>query len=175
MPKVISNVRGRAIEEARRELIDHGYTALTIRGIARKLGIGTGTIYNYFPSKEYLAASVMLEDWQELTKEFGAGHAGLPTEAVIADLFALVRTFTLRYDPAWREYEQGGGSRSAVHRYHGMLAGQFTGIIREALPAGSEEREPYLAGFLAELIIRFGADPAMSYEMISPAVHKLLS
>ena len=76
MPKIIENIRERAIEEARGELLRSGYAALTIRGIAAKLGIGLGTFYNYFPSKEYLAAAVMLEDWQELTGEFETGLAG---------------------------------------------------------------------------------------------------
>ena len=175
MPKLIDNVRGRAIEEARSELISRGYAALTIRGIAQKLGIGVGTIYNYFPSKEYLAAGVMLEDWQELMKDFEALHTGQPAETVIADLFSLVQTFTRRYDPAWREYEQHGGSRSMVRQYHGMLAEQFTGYIRQALPSGQQEREPRLARFLAEITIRFGSDVSMTYEVISDAVHKLLS
>ena len=106
MPKVIDNIRGRAISEAREILIREGYAALTIREIARRLGIGLGTIYNYFPSKEYLAAGVMLEDWQELTKDFAELHAGHPAEQVVEDLFSLIQTFTRRYDPAWREYEQ---------------------------------------------------------------------
>ena len=175
MPKLIENIRERAISEAREILIRDGYAALTIRGIARSLGIGIGTIYNYFSSKEYLAAGVMLEDWQELTKDFEALHAGQPAGSVVADLFSLVRTFTRRYDPAWLEYEQSGGSRSMVHQYHGMLAEQFAGYIRQALPSGQQEREPYLALFLAEITIRFGSDLSISYEMISPAVQKLLS
>ena len=102
-------------------------------------------------------------------------HAGQPAESVIADLFALIQTFTRRYDPAWREYEQQGGSRSMIRQYHGMLAEQFSGYIKNALPAGQQEREPYLARFLAELTIRFGSDVSMTYGMISPAVQKLLS
>ncbi len=175
MPKVIDNIRGRAISEAREILIREGYAALTIREIARRLGIGLGTIYNYFPSKEYLAAGVMLEDWQELTKDFAELHAGHPAEQVVEDLFSLIQTFTRRYDPAWREYEQKGGSRSMVLQYHGMLAEQFAGYIRKALPSGQQEREPYLARFLAEITIRFGSDVSMTYGMIRPAVQKLLS
>ena len=175
MPKVINNIRGRALSEAREILVRDGYAALTIRGIANRLGIGVGTIYNYFPSKEYLAAGVMLEDWQELTKDFDVHHAGQPAGSVIADLFSLVRTFTRRYDPAWLEYEQNGGSRSMVSQYHGMLAEQFAGYIRQAVPSGQQEREPYLARFLAEITIRFGSDLSIPYEMILPAVQKLLS
>ena len=175
MPKLIYNVRGRAIAEARKILTCDGYAALTIRRIAQNLEIGVGTIYNYFPSKEFLAANVMLEDWQELTRDFEELYAGQPAEKVAAELFALVRIFSRRYDPAWREYEQHGGSRTMVHQYHGMLAEQFTGYIRNALSEKQREREPYLAEFLAELVIRFGSDASIDYKMISPAVHKLLS
>ena len=62
-----------------------------------------------------------------------------------------------------------------IRQYHGMLAEQFSGYIKNALPAGQQEREPYLARFLAELTIRFGSDVSMTYGMISPAVQKLLS
>ena len=174
MPKLIDNVRGRAIEEARKVLIEEGYAALTIRGIAQKLEIGTGTIYNYFPSKEYLAAGVMLEDWQKLTKEFESVHTGAPVEAIIADLFRMVHTFTLRYTPAWREYEQHGSTRGMIVQYHGILIEQFAGYIRGAIPAERQEKEPWLTGFLAETILRFGTDVSFSYEKIEPAVRKLL-
>ena len=93
MPKLIYNVRGRAIAEARKILTCDGYAALTIRRIAQNLEIGVGTIYNYFPSKEFLAANVMLEDWQELTRDFEELYAGQPAEKVAAELFALVRIF----------------------------------------------------------------------------------
>ena len=175
MPKVIDNIRERAVDEARKVLMQDGYSALTIRGIAQQLGIGTGTIYNYFPSKEYLAAGVMLEDWQKMIQDFEQKLAGQSAEAVAAELFSLIHTFTLRYDPAWREYEQQGGSRSMIGKYHGALAEQFTGYIREALPSEQQEREPYLAGFLAEILIRFGSDASIEYGMIAPAVRKLLS
>ena len=132
MPKVIDNIRGRAISEAREILIREGYAAL-------------------------------LEDWQELTNDFAELHAGHPAEQVVEDLFSLIQTFTRRYDPAWREYEQKGGSRSMVLQYHGMLAEQFAGYIRKALPSGQQEREPYLARFLAEITIRFGSDVSMTY------------
>ena len=173
MPKLIDNVRGRAIEEARRVLIEEGYAALTIRGIAQKLGIGLGTIYNYFPSKEYLAAGVMLEDWQELTKEFESAHAGAAAETVIEDLFRMVHTFTLCYSPAWREYEQHGSTRSMISRYHSILIGQLAEYIRTALPAEIQEQEPWLTDFLAETVLRFGTDAGFSYEKIAPAIRKL--
>ena len=56
MPKILENIREKAVAEAREELLGEGYRAMTIRRVAEQLGIGVGTLYNYFPSKEYLAA-----------------------------------------------------------------------------------------------------------------------
>ena len=36
-----------------------------MREAARRCGVAVGTLYNYFPSKDALAAAVMLEDWHE--------------------------------------------------------------------------------------------------------------
>ena len=73
MPKILENIREKAVAEAREELLGEGYRAMTIRRVAEQLGIGVGTLYNYFPSKEYLAAAVMLEDWQEEIRVFEQG------------------------------------------------------------------------------------------------------
>lgn len=174
MPKIIENIRERAIEEARNELIRNGYAALTIRGIAAKLSIGLGTFYNYFPSKEYLTAAVMLEDWQQLTGEFEAGLSGQDPETVFFGLFETVRTFSRRYVPTWKEYEQHGSSRTMISQYHGVLVEQLAGYLRTAIPAEQQETEPWLAGFLAELILRFGPDSSVRPETLEDAVRKLL-
>ena len=69
MPRIIENVKERAIIEARKVLEKEGYQALTVRGIADALAIGLGTVYNYFPSKDHLVACVILEDWMSLIRE----------------------------------------------------------------------------------------------------------
>ena len=65
MPKIIENLRQRLIEEARRQVNECGYAAMTIRSVAAGCGVGIGTVYNYFTSKDTLVASFMLEDWQK--------------------------------------------------------------------------------------------------------------
>ncbi len=40
------------------QLIDVGYPALTVRGVARRAGVASGTAYTYFGSKEHLVAEV---------------------------------------------------------------------------------------------------------------------
>ncbi len=68
MPKIIENLRQRLMDEAFEEIKRDGYAAMTIRSVAKAVGVGTGTIYNYFSSKEALVASFMLEEWKEAMK-----------------------------------------------------------------------------------------------------------
>ena len=63
MPKIIINAREEILKEAKRQLLENGYSATTIRSVAKATGIATGTVYNYFPSKDMLLASFMMEDW----------------------------------------------------------------------------------------------------------------
>ena len=174
MPKIIDNVRERAITEAREILLQKGYKDLTIRQITEKLNIAPGTFYNYFPSKEYLAACIMLEDWHELTRNFETEIPGHSPEEVFTGLLGLVRTFTLRYVPAWQEYEKHSSSQAMIHQYHGTLIKQLAGYMYRVIPAEQREKEPWLAETLAELILRFGSDIEIQAETLKPAVQKLL-
>ena len=51
MPKIIENIREKLLEEARRQVMEEGYEAMTIRSVAGACGVGVGTVYNYFSSK----------------------------------------------------------------------------------------------------------------------------
>ena len=57
MPKIVENVRQRILLEAKKQLEETGYGNMTIRSIASGCGIGVGTIYNYFSSKDVIVAS----------------------------------------------------------------------------------------------------------------------
>ena len=91
MPKIIENCREKLLDEARRQINECGYGALTMRGVASACGVGVGTVYNYFPSKDSLIATFMLEDWQAATadmhKAFGSGS---PSEILSAEYDGLV-------------------------------------------------------------------------------------
>ena len=65
MPKIIEGAREKILVNAKRRLFENGYQHLSLREVAKESGIATGTIYNYFANKDYLIASIMLEDWAE--------------------------------------------------------------------------------------------------------------
>ena len=61
-----------------------------------------------------------------------------------------------------------------ISRYHTKLVSGLSAYIKQVLPPEQIEREPFLADFLAEILLRFGSEPDYSYERIEPALNKLL-
>ena len=76
MPKIIEGAREKILANARRRLFEKGYQHLSLREVAKESGIATGTIYNYFANKDYLIASIMLEDWVKTLDNMDAYFAG---------------------------------------------------------------------------------------------------
>ena len=173
MPKVIENVQQRAIAQARELLIREGYTAMTVRRVAAALEIAPATLYNYFPSKGSLAASVMLEDWQRQIETFVSKQGGRSVDETVECLFALVRAFSERYAKSWTQYP-ADDALPIRRRYHGVLVEELAGMIRRSMTSEQDQAEPWLAPFLAELVLRMGSDGGCAWQQLAPAVHKLL-
>jgi AcrR family transcriptional regulator len=64
-----------------------GFEAATTREIAAAAGIATGTLFNYFPTKEAIAVALVEEGMAEAHREFEVASGG---ESVAEDLFALI-------------------------------------------------------------------------------------
>ena len=177
MPRIIENVKERAIIEARKVLEKEGYQALTVRGIADALAIGLGTVYNYFPSKDHLVACVILEDWMSLIREFEAQFKEEDTLITLESLFNLVKTFTDHHRSSFFQYRRkglDGKEDQFTAQYHHVLIRQLSGYIIRTISGEQQEREPYLAEFLAELVLRFGSDGFSTFEIIRLPAGKLL-
>lgn len=109
MPKILENAREKVIAEARRQLVKNGYAGMTIRSVAGACGLGVGTVYNYFESKDMLIASLMLEDWQRALSSMRCGSDGEPM-AVVRNVYAAIRDFSELYSKLFAD-----GSASAAY------------------------------------------------------------
>lgn len=96
MPKIVDH------DEYRRELLQKcfsifcrkGFANVTMRELAAEIGVSTGTLYHYFPSKENIMEQ-MFEYVQETNVyEFISRTAHLPTIAEKLDVFVV----------KWKEY-----------------------------------------------------------------------
>ncbi|MCZ0703072.1 AcrR family transcriptional regulator [Natronobacillus azotifigens] len=65
MPKIIENVEEKIFDSVVQLISQHGYSAISMRMIAKESGIAVGTLYNYYADKEKLTTTVILQSWLE--------------------------------------------------------------------------------------------------------------
>jgi len=60
------DLQGAIKEVAKNQITEHGPAALSLRAIARELGITAPAIYNYFPSRDDLVTSLIVDAYHSL-------------------------------------------------------------------------------------------------------------
>ena len=83
-----SATRQRILQTAASLFVGDGWQNTTTRGIAVAAGIATGTLFNYFPTKEAIAAALLAEALERAGEEFRAGRK--EKDSLEADLFSLI-------------------------------------------------------------------------------------
>lgn len=83
-----SATRQRILQAAARLFVTEGWHKTTTRDIAQGAGIATGTLFNYFPTKEAIVAALMAEALEHAAEEFHTGRA--EGDSLEADLFSLI-------------------------------------------------------------------------------------
>lgn len=160
MPKIIENLREKLLEEAKSQVMEHGYASMTIRSVASACGVGTGTVYNYFPSKDMLVAGFMLEDWLECRKAIETEcTVEKGVEAAIRCIYGELQSFTEKYAPLFSDKDAEESSAAALHRNHGMLREQLVKPLLPLCELQNKADATFLAEFVAEsLLVWTGSD-----------------
>ena len=89
--------RRRILDAARKLLNSRGYDQTTTRDITREAGIAAGTLFNYFPSKEAIAAALVAEAIEGATRDFEGKRR--PDASLEEDLFLLIAAEMRRLKP----------------------------------------------------------------------------
>lgn len=132
MPKIIENLEERLMEEAGRQIGVSGYAAVTIRSVAKACGVGVGTVYNYFPSKDALLAAFMLKDWKRCTDTICAvSEASQAPEPVVRCICGQLREFAQLYRSVFCDEAAAAGFAGAFGRYHKLLRSQLAAPLRK--------------------------------------------
>jgi AcrR family transcriptional regulator len=65
-------------EEARRQLAEFGANGLSLRAVARELGMASSAVYRYFPSRDDLLTALIIEAYDALGAAAETASAGGP-------------------------------------------------------------------------------------------------
>lgn len=82
-------VRSEALDIAARQLADVGAAALSVRAVARELGMVSSAIYRYFPSRDALLTALIVDAYTELGETATRAEAAAPRDDYRARFAAL--------------------------------------------------------------------------------------
>lgn len=91
-PQVVEAIRERILAEALFIINKEGYANLSMRKLARRLGVTAKTIYNYYSNKDELYLMALIEGFQDLTEQFREAYRSSedPVDKLRAALHAYV-------------------------------------------------------------------------------------
>ncbi|GGM38147.1 TetR family transcriptional regulator [Paraliobacillus quinghaiensis] len=131
------------INEATKSFLEKGYQETRIAEIAKKANMGTGTIYNYYPSKGSLLLAVLEDEFTRL-KEDNQGVSVIPEgENLVEKITYFVKLITRFFDDFpkkfWREIthvmtedaEESNGIRRGVFGLDQDLMNHLKVIIED--------------------------------------------
>src|SRR5687767_9206729 len=79
--------------QARALLVEHGRDAVTLRAIAREVGITAPALYRYYDSREDLLRRLAEDICTDLAAELDADLDGIDEDDVSAQVYAVCRGF----------------------------------------------------------------------------------
>lgn len=114
-----SIVREKAAVAARRIMDEHGTEKVTIRAIAKEVGMSAMSLYTYFENKADIVTYLQIQAVDELAAELGSATAGAATpEQVVASLgqayIAFAEEKADEFKLAFRSEEEDGSMPKAV-------------------------------------------------------------
>lgn len=154
MPKLIENVRENIIEQARIQIMERGYSSMSIRSIAKACGIAAGTVYNYFPSKEMIIASFMADDWKKtiFNMQEKTQTENNP-ENIIKIVYDELISFEKKYEKLFKDPESRTEFSNVDNKRHKMLVDQLKKIVEPVCDSHKKVNNVDIADFIVETLL----------------------
>ena len=154
MPKIIEGAREKILANAKKRLFEKGYQHLSLREVAKESGIATGTIYNYFANKDYLIASIMLEDWektvQKMEERCKEAHS---VKEGVQGICQSMEEFYEIYAVVWKQPSVAAAATPDMKHRHEFLISQLIGQIDSLLENQGYGNRKEFNRLIAELVL----------------------
>lgn len=173
MPKIIENVRCSILAAARKQLLENGYSNMTMRSVAAASNIAVGTLYNYFESKEVLTAHFVLEDWLKMLDGMKARCSKVASaQEMLSCMHKTLVKFGNEYSPLFEDKSAKKGYANSVLQYRKQLLGQLADVIRINCERMGLSVSPILPDFVADALVTWSYS-GCDYEEVERLLLKL--
>ena len=161
--RVRAELTAEITDAARRQLATVGAAALSLRAVARELGMVSSALYRYFPSRDDLLTRLIIDGYDALgaAAEAADDPAAAPRERWLAVCGAVrdwarahPHEYALLYGSPVPGYEAPPDTVPAASRV-GVVLGRIVGDAARsgALPAAGGERDPSLVSDAAVAVL----------------------
>jgi AcrR family transcriptional regulator len=137
--------RQRVLEAAKQAFTRHGGNA-SLDDIAKDAGVGAGTLYRHFPTRDALIEAVYRTEVEKLAAAEGKFAASLPPlEALRAWMLLFVDYIEAKHiiAPALNTY--AGGASKLYETSRGQISGAIGALVKRAIQSGDirKDIEPF--------------------------------
>ncbi len=179
MPKNLQNVREHILGVTRGMMAESGQTELNIRNIAAKCGIGTGTLYNYFSSKQEVLAAIIMQEW-ELTLRRMDRNTKVNTDCFerLRCIFEELSNFVQSIHSIWigdglKEFDNF--DMHHIHEKKRSTRNQLNQKILDVLHNHvAPENEAVFADLLARVFLSYSAETGFEFNTLESFIKKML-
>lgn len=77
--RVRAELTAEILEAGRAQLAEHGAAGLSLRAVARDVGMVSSAVYRYFPSRDHLLTALIVDAYDSLGTDVERAVTGLPT------------------------------------------------------------------------------------------------
>ena len=167
MPKLIENLKEKILAEADRQLQETGYGAMTIQSIAKACGVGVGTVYNYYSSKDEIVIACVAAAWMKRIEMIRTVAQYAKTyEAVIHCIYDQILLFGAEHEYIFKDETAAKSVDGAIFRYMFFLSSQLAEFLRKFCKSDAE------AQLIAEALLTW-IRTGKSYEEVRSNIMKL--
>ncbi len=170
MPKIIENVREQLLCEAKRQVIEHGYASTTIRSVAAACGVGIGTVYNYFKSKEMLVATFVLEGWKKHLSNMRDLPKDNPRELLFG-IYSSLQSFAKENEKLFSDSDAIRLVSQGLSERHKILRSQIADFVIPLTRGGVNPE--FTAEFVAESLICWSMN-GTDFDTLYRAIEKII-
>ena len=163
MPKIVDRqqYRKQLLQQSFELFAEIGYGNITMRQLAQKLGVSTGTLYHYFPSKEAMFLQLVTEQTQQDIATFLIRASAIPPDIrsrvrAILDFVSENREYFTQQAIVSLDYCQQYRNRSQEPQADPIFEQvdrELIQVINDYLPIDNPEIAGFILNFINGLIL----------------------
>ncbi len=184
MPKNLTNVKEDILTVTRQLIKETGYAELNIRNIAARCGVATGTVYNYYSSKNQIIAEILLNEWKLMLRRIDQNtrHPG-PGIDKLKIIYDELNNFMINVHGKWFQTHPVENTEemnmSKLNEKRKLLRNQISEkVLALVQPAAGKEQHTREAmdtsDIIAHVLISYSNEEA-EFSRIRPALAALLN